>query len=136
MNDEARENALLLEANARFYAAFASGDIQSMTAVWAGHGRLACIHPGRPAVVGRGPVLSGWFDILQSPPPVRCLAPVPVLLGAAGMVLCLEQIGRHHLAATNVFERDGTGWRMVHHHAGPVEFMPEPAPEGRGGPLH
>ncbi|MEC9344646.1 MAG: nuclear transport factor 2 family protein [Pseudomonadota bacterium] len=136
MSDEDEIRAELLGANERFYAAFAGGDLRSMSALWAAHDRLACTHPGRPPSIGRARVLSGWFDILQNPPPVRCIAPVPMIIGAAGMVLCLEQVGQYHLAATNVFEREGRHWRMVHHHAGPVEFAPDPAPEGHSGQVH
>jgi hypothetical protein len=34
-------------------------------------------------------------------------------------VLCHEHVEQTALAATNVFVREGGGWKMVHHQAGP-----------------
>lgn len=123
----------ILSANARFYRAMAAGDMASMREVWAEHDRLACTHPGHAPLVGRGAVMQSWFDILQSPPPIACESPRALLFGDLALVSCIERIGEHVLAASNVFERDGRAWRMVHHHAGPVQDggLPPPASPGR-----
>jgi hypothetical protein len=44
------------------------------------------------------------------------------LFGDTAIVYCYEAASGEpaHLAATNVFVREGAAWRMVHHHAGPL----------------
>jgi len=44
------------------------------------------------------------------------------VFGDTAIVYCYEASGAEpaHLAATNVFVREGLAWRMVHHHAGPL----------------
>lgn len=127
----------LIEANAAFYRAFADGDLRAMSALWADHDDLVCIHPGHERLTGRSPVLASWFAILENPPPVRTSDARAVPLGQAGLVTCTEAIGNNRLAATNAFEWDGKAWRMVLHQAGPVlaEDRREPG-RGPSGAVH
>jgi ketosteroid isomerase-like protein len=116
--------AAVLEANAAFYRAFSKGDIAAMSALWAEHGPVACLHPMSSVLVGRAAVLESWREILREPPPfeLRCDLPVVHLLADVAVVTCYEGNGRSpaHLAATNVFVHEKGAWRMVHHQAGPL----------------
>jgi hypothetical protein len=47
----------VLAANERFYRAFSEGDLESMSALWAQHAPVACLHPGQPVLLGRDAVL-------------------------------------------------------------------------------
>ncbi len=122
----------LLAANAEFYHAFRERDYERMDALWARESIVACIHPGAPALYGRGPVLASWRAILGSPdsPRISCMGEHPSVLGETGIVTCMERVGRTRVAATNIFVLERGSWRMLHHHASPigVEDEPEPTP--------
>jgi ketosteroid isomerase-like protein len=114
----------VLAANAQFYRAFSEGDLASMNALWAEHVPVACLHPGQPLLLGRDSVLRAWRDILEHQPGIELTSQEPrvQLFGDTAIVYCYEAATGQpaHLAATNVFVREGTAWRMVHHHAGPL----------------
>lgn len=119
-----------LAANAEFYRAFNAGDFAAMQALWAEERPIACLHPGQPLLFGREVVLHAWRQILAQQPSFELRGDEPrvQLLGDTAIVYCYEAGGDQpaHLAATNVFVREGSAWRMVHHHAGPLS-TPRPA---------
>lgn len=127
----------VLAANARFYRAFSEGDLASMNALWAEHAPVACLHPGQPLLLGRDAVLRAWRNILQQQPGFELTGRDPrvQLFGDTAIVYCYEATEAQpaHLAATNVFVREGSDWRMVHHHAGPLA---EPRPPSRATDLN
>jgi ketosteroid isomerase-like protein len=121
------EAADVEEANARFYRAFETLDITEMDQVWA-HGEHArCVHPGWPLLSGWDAVRASWETIFANTEEMRfTLSDVNVnVRGALAWVTCTENIlsdvqGRvtvTSILATNLFERDADGWRLVHHHA-------------------
>jgi ketosteroid isomerase-like protein len=121
------EAADVEEANARFYRAFETLDIAEMDQVWA-HGEHArCVHPGWPLLSGWDAVRTSWETIFANTEEMRfTLSDVNVnVRGALAWVTCTENIlsdvqGRvtvTSILATNLFERDADGWRLVHHHA-------------------
>jgi ketosteroid isomerase-like protein len=117
-------DAAILHANATFYRAFSTGDYASMARVWAEHAPVSCLHPGLPALIGREAVMQSWRQILtqSAQMAMRCDHAHVQLLGESAIVTCYEANAEEpaHLAATNVFVREGDAWRMVHHHAGPL----------------
>ena len=118
----------LLFANEAFYLAFADRDMEAMEAAWSATAPVACIHPGWGVLTGRDEVLESWAAIIANPdsPTIRVHAPEPHLYGNVGFVVCYEEIAGQYLIATNIFIRDGSVWRMVHHQAGPTTVVPEP----------
>lgn len=114
----------VLAANARFYRAFSEGDLASMNTLWAEHAPVACLHPGQPLLLGRDAVLRAWREILEHQRGIELSSQEPSvqLFGDTAIVYCYEAVGDQpaHLAATNVFVLEGSAWRMVHHHAGPL----------------
>lgn len=126
--------AELLRANEAFYDAFAARDIEAMDELWARAVPVACIHPGWPALHGREDVMSSWRSILLggSAPEIVCVQAQPALLGASGVVTCVERIGADALVATNVFTLEDGIWQLVHHQAGPIAAHEDaPPPDGR-----
>jgi ketosteroid isomerase-like protein len=118
------------EANARFYRAFEALDIAEMDRVWI-HGEHArCVHPGWPLLCGWDAVRASWQTIFAGTEEMRfTLGEVTVGVGGdLAWVTCTENIlsevnGRvavTSILATNLFERDLDGWRIVHHHASHV----------------
>jgi ketosteroid isomerase-like protein len=131
------ETAAVEAAHAEFYAAFETGDLDRMSAVWA-DGRLAegvvCVHPGWPMLRGRSEVLRSWALIMANTPYIQFVltdAQIRVS-GDQAVVTCAENIltaaeGSDHgfapggsVVTTNVFIRTGTGWRLWLHHSSPV----------------
>jgi hypothetical protein len=128
----------ILFANEAFYRAFAERNFEAMEAVWARDHPVACIHPGWGPLSGRQEVMASWEAILKHPsqPHVTCLAPEVFILGDTAYVICFEEVGGSYLLATNIFVRQGSLWRMVHHQAGPTSAAPpaEEADAGSGRP--
>lgn len=117
-------DAAILHANATFYRSFGTGDYATMARLWAEHTPVSCLHPGLPALIGREAVMQSWRGILaqSSQMAMRCDQARVQRFGESAIVTCYEANGDEpaHLAATNVFVREGDAWRMVHHHAGPL----------------
>lgn len=126
----------LLFANEAFYRAFCDRDIDALDALWSAQEPIACIHPGWPALTGRSEVMTSWTRILANPeaPRIECRRPEAFLLGDVGFVVCYEVIDGQALIATNVFRREGRGWKLVHHQAGPAPGVPEDPPEAAPRP--
>lgn len=111
----------ILAANAAFYEAFHRNDAVAMDEIWAARAPVACIHPGRHALLGRNLVMASWRAILEhGAVPVRCVAPQVQHLGEAAVVICEEHVDGNRLIATNVFVHEDGRWRIVHHQAGPL----------------
>lgn len=129
-------------ANASFYAAFESRDLDTMADVWERSDRVRVTHPGWPTLAGWARVATSWQAIFTNTPYIQfVLTDESVLVaGDLGVVTLDENIlqsvrgaagppGADELsgarvAATNVFVRDGATWRMVHHHGSPVSVDP------------
>jgi ketosteroid isomerase-like protein len=118
------------EANAHFYRAFEGLDLQEMEAVWARGEHVKCVHPGWGLLVGWEAVGASWDTIFKNTVEIRfSLGDVAVNLeGNLAWVTCTEnilsQVGGNisvtSLLATNLFERRGDAWLMIHHHASHV----------------
>ena len=121
------EIANLLFSNEAFYLVFRNRDLAGMEALWAAREDVSCVHPGWDALTTRAEVMESWRGILGNAdsPEVRCRDARARIQGETGLVVCYEQVGRSVLVATNVFVRDGAGWKMVHHQAGPCQATPE-----------
>jgi ketosteroid isomerase-like protein len=127
------------EANALFYEAFENQALDAMSRTWAHGGHVVCVHPGWPRLSGWPAVRSSWETIFRNSGEMRfTLTDVRVeVRGDAGWVSCTEniltadggKIAVSAILATNLFERDGDGWRLVLHHASHVfAALPTPPP--------
>ena len=121
------EAALVAEANARFYRAFESLDMAEMDQVWSHADHVRCVHPGWCLLAGWEAVRQSWEAIFTGSGEMRfSISDVSAHVdGELAWVTCTENILSHTrdqiavtvLLATNVFERRGGDWLMVHHHA-------------------
>lgn len=113
------------------YRALEQGDLAAMEALWADDECVRCVHPGGEALVGREAVLASWRAIFASPGTLRvALEDVAVeLRGDVAWVSCVERLRQtldderyeSAAAATNLFVRAADGWRLVCHHASPIQ---------------
>jgi ketosteroid isomerase-like protein len=123
------------EAEAAFYEAFQSADLEAMMGVWADDEDIVCVHPNGARQVGVDAVRESWRRIFASGQRLRFRLEEAHHLQT--MVLSVHCVIEHiavqgddrpsaKVIATNVFQRSARGWRMVVHHASPA-----PAAGGR-----
>ncbi|MFJ3667545.1 nuclear transport factor 2 family protein [Streptomyces sp. NPDC090106] len=140
-------------ANTAFYDALERGDFEDLSSLWlspsdlgvdeeyhdpADTGVISCVHPGWPALTGRGEVLRSYALIMANTDYIQFfLTDVHVsVTGDTALVNCTENIlsggpaaeGEEGpgplvgqlVVATNVFRRTDSGWKLWSHHASPV----------------
>jgi len=117
------------DAEAAFYEALESADLEAMMEVWAEDEEIVCVHPGGPRFAGFEQVRGSWAQILGSGRKLKVQLSNPVVL--SGMMLAIHSVHenitvegesrpRGAVAATNVYLRTGKGWRMILHHGSPT----------------
>jgi hypothetical protein len=110
-----------------------------MDLVW-GHGEhVRCIHPGWCLLVGWEAVRQSWEAIFKGAEEMRfSITDIrPYVNGDLGWVTCTEnilseargQVAVTALTATNLFERRGQDWVMIHHHASHMVASQSPTAE-------
>ena len=115
-----RDEAAVLFANDAFYNAFTKHDLGTLDALWARETPIVCIHPGWAPLYGREAVMESWANILSGPgaPEISCQGgKVHFLSDDVCFVTCYERISQGVLVATNVFVKEASAWRLVHHQA-------------------
>jgi ketosteroid isomerase-like protein len=120
----------LRATNDRFYRALDALDLQAMDELWLHEPWVRCVHPGWDVLVGWELVRQSWRQIFESTNWMRVTATgVEVIaFGDVGLVSCSENItakneedvGLAVARATNIYLRQGEGWRIFHHHASPA----------------
>jgi ketosteroid isomerase-like protein len=117
-------------AEAAFYAAFEARSLDAMMAVWAGDDSIACIHPLAAPLNGRAAVAAGWHSMFEAAGQFRVQAEIAHELRELGQVIRIvreyliigqETEPRPPILATNVYRKEADGWRMVLHHASPLQ---------------
>lgn len=134
--------AAVRDTNRAFYEAFEALDLEAMQAVWSVDETVSCIHPGWEPVEGRAAVMESWANIFRGTEAIQfTLRDIKVFVSATtAWVVLIEEIQARHrdrtlvasAQATNVFVREVSGWRLVHHHSGPL-FTGGKKPEGTEG---
>ncbi len=118
------------KANQRFYEAFESLDIVKMDSVWAHQEYVTCIHPGWPIRSDWPAVRDSWVLIFNNTFSMKFeLTDMMVqVAGDMAWVICVENITSQQsnepqlakVLATNLFERIGDEFLMIHHHGSAV----------------
>jgi ketosteroid isomerase-like protein len=129
------------DAALAFYQAFEARDLDAMMGAWADDEDIVCVHPGGARVVGYDAVRSAWEQLFTAETKLAFRLEHIVVLETVGLAMqsAIENVytadgtARGAAAATNVFMRTPSGWRMVCHHASPVTAVVMPVPTG---PLH
>lgn len=117
-------------ANALFYSAFESLHIERMEEIWLKQPYITCVHPGWPPLAAWGPIMASWERMFERTFTVKItLADIRVrVAGHMAWVVLTEHVESRHdkgmstdtICTTNVFERQGMRWYIVHHHSSSV----------------
>ena len=120
----------VLAANEAFYRAFEKKDLEAITAVWSQGTSSLCIHPGRNAIRGWEGIRSSWEAIFRNTSYLEIEADIVRVdvSGDLAYIVLIETVlqvtGRRQnkaqSMATNVFERMGGQWYLIHHHGSPL----------------
>jgi ketosteroid isomerase-like protein len=117
------------DAEAAFYEALETANLDAMMEVWAEDEEVVCVHPGGPRLAGFEQVRGSWAQILGSGQRLKVQLSHQVVL--SGMTLAIHSVHenitvggesrpRGAVAATNVYLRTAKGWRMILHHGSPT----------------
>ncbi|HEX3033526.1 MAG TPA: nuclear transport factor 2 family protein [Thermodesulfobacteriota bacterium] len=125
----------VLKVNEIFYQALESGALDLMEEVWVKDERAKCAHPGWPMLFGWEAIRQSWKNIFDAggPMQIRISHVTGEVSEDLAWVTCIEhishkirdQIQTSLAQTTNIFERHGSRWLMIHHHASPI-----PVPRG------
>lgn len=117
-------------ANEGFYQAFESLEIANMERIWATADYVTCIHPGWTLRMGWPAVRDSWVLIFNNTFSMTFeLTELQVQVSEdMAWVICTENITSRQgemsqeskIVATNLYERIGGRWLMIHHHGSPV----------------
>jgi ketosteroid isomerase-like protein len=128
------EEKQVAAANENFYRAFESLDLAKMEGVWLRENYIRCVHPGWNLLSGWEAVMESWKRIFQNTLGIRFVLTEVSIKVEAGLafVTLYENItsdvgggtAGFVVLTTNIFERRGNEWRMVHHHGSPVAQPP------------
>lgn len=113
-----------------FYEAFARGDLDELMQCWAEDEEICCVHPGAAPLFGFAAVRAAWAAIFRNNSRMRVELRderwMPTI--AMSMQVAVEWIyvgdeaqARAPVFVTNAFMRTPSGWRMVSHHASPIQ---------------
>ena len=117
-------------AESTFYAAFEARNVDAMMAVWASGNGIACIHPLAAPLNGRAAVAAGWKSIFEAAGHFQIQVEIAHEIREATQVIHVVReyliIGqdtepRPPILATNIYRAEADGWRMILHHASPLE---------------
>jgi hypothetical protein len=146
VSDEVSDEEQVRAANAAFYAAFETLSLDAMSATWEHSDRVSVTHPGWPTLRGWARVAASWEAIFANTGFIQFVLTeeVVTLVGDVAWVTLDENILQAtgapdggggadtdelegaRIAATNVYVRSGSGWRMLLHHGSPVSAAPTP----------
>jgi ketosteroid isomerase-like protein len=113
------------KAQADFYAAFSSADVEAMGKVWSSNKSLnvRCVHPGMESLNGKEMIMKSWAQIFsnESSFTITPLRTHIDICGQTAICSCVEETpGGGNLEALNVYHREGGTWCMTLHMASPI----------------
>ncbi len=132
-------------AEAAFYAAFEARNLDAMMAVWDSSDHIVCIHPLAAPLNGRGAVAAGWKSIFETAGHFQIQVEIAHEIREATQVihvvreyLIIGQDTEPHppILATNIYRAEADGWRMILHHASPLEVGGTPPARAASVMLH
>ena len=138
--DKHNDNDLVLEVNTRFYKALGTRDLELMGTVFVHDDRAGCMHPGWVMLKGWEAIRQSWENVFDPRDQLEIkLHNLTVELeGDGAWVTCIQEliyINREPVmmnvsVSTNIFEKNGSQWKMVIHQASPMPISAQQETEG------
>lgn len=132
------------DAETAFYEAIEAGHLDDVMHIWADDDEITCTLPGGRRLVGHDAIRAGWQELFSRGR--RLLIRISRAVHWAGPMLAVHSVVETlqvdgetvdtPIAATNVFVRNGAGWRLLVHHASPLQAGEPDAPERTTHTLH
>ena len=136
MND--KEDFLAI--NHAFYRAFAKRDLKAMTDLWSNGTGSLCVDPRTNSIQGWEDIQKSWTQIFCSARQVEIDITIITteVKGDIAYVVLTEnwtqvfkwERRQAQSIGTNIFERLGQKWYLVHHHSSPI-LQPQQSPPRR-----
>lgn len=131
----------VLAANQGLYDAVEHGDLDLMRSLWLPGETTVCVHPGAEPVRGTSAVLRSWAVVMANTGYIQFILTDVVVdeRDDVAVVSCVENVlseaegesvetfAGGKAAASNVFVRTSTGWKVWMHHSSPVIQVEEEA---------
>lgn len=120
------------EAEAAFYHAFETGDINAMMRVWHDDDEIVCVHPHGKRLIGRAAIRESWVQIFSQDIKLNFKISDQVYFNEKNLAIHMVHenilVGdtthfQPPVLATNLFLNTKQGWRLIAHHA---SASPEP----------
>jgi ketosteroid isomerase-like protein len=124
-----------LEVESAFYDALDRADVDALMALWSDDEEVVCVHPGGPRLLGVEAVRAAWSEVLSNGGlHIRVVQRTVLANLSCAVHHVIEQIQVEdggkvqtvNVAATNVYFKTPSGWRLVAHHASPAGQDVEP----------
>ncbi|WP_299490105.1 nuclear transport factor 2 family protein [Acaryochloris sp. IP29b_bin.137] len=125
-----QDEQVILDANDAFYRAFEKKDLEAMRQVWSHGIACTCVHPGRGELKGWEAIESSWQKIFRNTAYLEIDTKIITVNGNGELayVILIEKVlqvaqrrqQKAESMATNIFERLGQDWYLVHHHGSPM----------------
>jgi ketosteroid isomerase-like protein len=124
------------EINDRFYRALENSDLDEMSEIWLHEDWVKCVHPGWDLIIGWDEICESWDRIFSNAAGMRVSATeIEIRIeGDFALLSCYENLAvfldsvsapvSARTTATNLFQRVGGKWRMIHHHASQTPNAP------------
>ncbi|VIO73727.1 YybH family protein [Bradyrhizobium ivorense] len=122
--------AKLMTANSAFDAALSKRDLAALDVIWAQDDRVSAFHPpSKATIVGWSAVRRSWEGAFGNFPEISVEMKNPHIRIAGNMALVTGtetfrgkrsngEVVEFLAPTTNVYEKRGEQWVLVHHHAG------------------
>lgn len=126
-----------LEVESAFYQAFEQRDLAAMRCLWADDERAYCVHPLGARMNGMSEILAGWDLLFGQSADMHVSVAERQVIHTGDLVIhhlteLVHVVGQeprqHWIAATNIYLRTDSGWRLLAHHASPALSDPVSPP--------
>jgi ketosteroid isomerase-like protein len=133
------------DAEAAFYRAFETADLEAMMVVWNKADNVECIHPMGERLHGIEAIKKGWQAIFLNTPEVKFSISGQFYIKEKNLAVHVVNenilVADAHeqpslMVATNIYENTADGWRMVLHHASPAPRSAQTNPGQASSVVH
>ena len=117
-----------MDAEAAFYEAFESKDVEAMMSVWDNTADVVCIHPMGPNLNGSDSIRDSWKILFDNGPnltfdvdTIQYMEDEEMAIHVVRQNITVNDDAQNMpvIIATNVYRRTPNGWQMVLHHSSP-----------------